>query len=136
MLCSRPACHRLDGTGRHISSAYQEPHTGGQHRVALIGRMSHAAFARTTSRRAGRRRTVGLAVVAAAIIGVLLARPAVSTFADSVRGDRGGPNITVDGTVTEADGELPDGVTVFDDEYPGVANLDADLLESVREAAM
>jgi hypothetical protein len=44
------------------------------------------------------------------------------------RGDRGG-------TTTEADGALPDGVTVFDDEYPGVANLDPDLLQALREAA-
>src|SRR4029450_3289852 len=30
---------------------------------------------------------------------------------------------------------LPDGVTVFDDQYPGVANLDPDLLRALREAA-
>ena len=39
------------------------------------------------------------------------------------------------GAVTEADGVLPDGVTVFADEYPGVANLDAHLLHALREAA-
>ena len=37
--------------------------------------------------------------------------------------------------MTEADGALPDGVTPFDDEFPGVANLDADLLHALREAA-
>jgi D-alanyl-D-alanine carboxypeptidase len=36
---------------------------------------------------------------------------------------------------TEADGAVPDGATVFDDEYPGVANLDAELLKALREAA-
>jgi LAS superfamily LD-carboxypeptidase LdcB len=36
---------------------------------------------------------------------------------------------------TEADGALPRGVTVFDDEYPGVANLDPDLLRALRAAA-
>ena len=41
-----------------------------------------------------------------------------------------------DGIVTEEDGVLPDGVTVFDDGYPGVANLDPDLLRAMREAAM
>ena len=41
----------------------------------------------------------------------------------------------MDGAVTEVDGALPDGVTVFDDEHPGVANLDPDLLEALREAA-
>jgi zinc D-Ala-D-Ala carboxypeptidase len=37
---------------------------------------------------------------------------------------------------TKDDGALPDGATVFDDEYPGIANLDPDLLRAVREAAM
>jgi uncharacterized protein YcbK (DUF882 family) len=35
----------------------------------------------------------------------------------------------------EADGVVPDGVTVFDDEYPAVANLDPDLLGALRQAA-
>jgi LAS superfamily LD-carboxypeptidase LdcB len=36
---------------------------------------------------------------------------------------------------TKTDGALPAGVTVFDDDYPGVANLDPDLLQALREAA-
>ncbi|NAS22196.1 peptidase M15 [Herbidospora sp. NEAU-GS84] len=36
---------------------------------------------------------------------------------------------------TCADGALPEGVTVFDDGYPGVRNLDPDLLHALREAA-
>jgi D-alanyl-D-alanine carboxypeptidase len=39
------------------------------------------------------------------------------------------------GAPDEADGALPDGVTVFDAEYPGVANLDPALLQALREAA-
>jgi D-alanyl-D-alanine carboxypeptidase len=39
----------------------------------------------------------------------------------------GGPNL--------ADGALPDAVTVFDDAYPGVANLDPALLRALRAAA-
>lgn len=35
----------------------------------------------------------------------------------------------------EAEGAVPDGATVFDDEFPGVANLDADLLGALRQAA-
>jgi zinc D-Ala-D-Ala carboxypeptidase len=35
----------------------------------------------------------------------------------------------------EADGAVPDGTTVFDDEIPGVANLDPALLGALREAA-
>ncbi|USQ79069.1 M15 family metallopeptidase [Ornithinimicrobium faecis] len=39
------------------------------------------------------------------------------------------------GEVTEADGLVPDGVSVFDEEFPAVANLDPDLLQAVRRAA-
>jgi zinc D-Ala-D-Ala carboxypeptidase len=35
----------------------------------------------------------------------------------------------------EADGSVPDGTTVFDDEFPGVANLDSTLLGALRQAA-
>jgi D-alanyl-D-alanine carboxypeptidase len=41
-----------------------------------------------------------------------------------------------DTPITEDDGALPSGVTVFDAEYPGVAKLDRDLLNALREAAM
>ncbi|GAA2417941.1 hypothetical protein GCM10010404_90680 [Nonomuraea africana] len=39
------------------------------------------------------------------------------------------------GALGAADGAVPDGVTVFDDGYAGVANLDPDLLQALREAA-
>ncbi len=39
------------------------------------------------------------------------------------------------GALGEADGVVPDGVTVFDDEYPAVANLDPALLRALRRAA-
>ncbi|MFD3505531.1 M15 family metallopeptidase [Streptomyces sp. NPDC058676] len=39
------------------------------------------------------------------------------------------------GTPDEADGVVPDGVTVFDDAIPAVANLDPDLLKALRQAA-
>lgn len=39
------------------------------------------------------------------------------------------------GALDEADGAVPDGTTVFDNEIPGVANLDSDLLRAVRQAA-
>ena len=39
------------------------------------------------------------------------------------------------GALAEADGVVPDGATVFDDEIPGVANLDPDLLGALRQAA-
>jgi len=39
------------------------------------------------------------------------------------------------GALGEADGAVPDGTTVFDDEVPGVANLDPALLGALRRAA-
>lgn len=39
------------------------------------------------------------------------------------------------GAPGEADGAVPDGVTVFDRETPAVANLDPDLLSALRQAA-
>jgi zinc D-Ala-D-Ala carboxypeptidase len=39
------------------------------------------------------------------------------------------------GALGEADGAVPHGTTVFDDETPGVANLDPDLLGALRQAA-
>ncbi|MFB8141675.1 M15 family metallopeptidase [Streptomyces parvus] len=39
------------------------------------------------------------------------------------------------GALDEADGVVPDGVTVLDDEVPAVANLDAELLDALRRAA-
>jgi zinc D-Ala-D-Ala carboxypeptidase len=39
------------------------------------------------------------------------------------------------GALGEADGAVPDGTTVFDDEIPGVANLDPALLGALRQAA-
>ena len=44
------------------------------------------------------------------------------------RSEHGGP-------LAEADGAVPDGTTVFDDEVPGVAKLDPALLSAVRRAA-
>jgi zinc D-Ala-D-Ala carboxypeptidase len=39
------------------------------------------------------------------------------------------------GALGEAGGAVPNGTTVFDDEVPGVANLDSDLLGALRQAA-
>ena len=45
-----------------------------------------------------------------------------------LRGEPAGP-------LSEADGAVSDGTTVFDDEVPGVAGLDSKLLAAVRRAA-
>ena len=42
---------------------------------------------------------------------------------------------TTAGALGQADGAVPDGTTVFDDEVPGVANLDPALLGALRRAA-
>ncbi|MBZ2199063.1 M15 family metallopeptidase [Occultella gossypii] len=80
----------------------------------------------------------GLVVVVAALIGAFVDQrgptPAPS-LSDILPGDQGRPVTEVDGAVTGADGVLPDGVTVFDDQYPGVANLDPELLQALRTAA-
>jgi D-alanyl-D-alanine carboxypeptidase len=100
--------------------------------------MNHTAPARAEARRAPRRVLGGLAVVIAAIIGTLGYQSASSSalsFSEVHRGDHGVTTTEDDGAVTEDDGALPDRVTVFDDEYPGVANLDPGLLQALREAA-
>jgi hypothetical protein len=88
--------------------------------------MTRTASARTTTRRTLRPAAVGLVAVTAAIIGTLVYQSA--SFIEVLRGDHGG-------TPTEDDGAVPDGVTVFDDDVPAVANLDPDLLKALREAA-
>ncbi|MEV0555525.1 M15 family metallopeptidase [Streptomyces sp. NPDC050597] len=77
---------------------------------------------------------VGLVVVIAAIIAALgyqMPKSSSSSAAsptNTLRMERrGAPG--------EADGAVPDGVTVFDDEIPAVANLDPELLKALRQAA-
>jgi D-alanyl-D-alanine carboxypeptidase len=100
--------------------------------------MGRTTAARTKSRRTLRPTAVSLVVVAAAIIGTLVHQSASSppsSFSEVLRGNHGGTTTDADGAVTEADGVLPDGVTAFDDQYPGVTTLDPDLLRALREAA-
>ena len=125
--------------------------------------MVRTAPARRETRAALSPILVGLAVVTAAISGTVVYRSASSaapsfsevpqrTVAIAEIPGRG-PDVssstrssssttprppkanTTRGGVTEDDGVLPYGVTVFDERYPGVANLDPDLLRALREAA-
>lgn len=76
-------------------------------------------------------------VVTVGFIGGLIYESASSSarsFREVPPGDLGRTTHEPDGAVTEADGALPEGVTVFDDGYPGVANLDPDLLQALRDA--
>jgi D-alanyl-D-alanine carboxypeptidase len=68
-------------------------------------------------------------IAAAVVISAALLRVAASPI-DIPYGDRD-PALSLG----EADGAVPDGVTVFDDEFPAVANLDPDLLGALRRAA-
>jgi zinc D-Ala-D-Ala carboxypeptidase len=126
----------------------------------LNGGVTYSKPARTTTRRIRIRRILvaGLLVVIAAIAaarGYELLASSSSTAAspiDVLRSEhrglrsehRGAPG-EADGALVlrsehraalgEADGVVPDGATVFDDEIPGVANLDPDLLGALRQAA-
>ena len=100
--------------------------------------MSQTASARTTTHRATTPIALVLFVAAAAIIGTFVVRSAPTSapsFIDALRHGRSGAAAQADGAVTEDDGVLPEGVTVFDDGYPGVANLDPHLLQVLRQAA-
>jgi zinc D-Ala-D-Ala carboxypeptidase len=105
--------------------------------------MTYSKPARTTARRTRSTILAALVVVSAALVGVLgyhslaissssatpiAAEPHAHRPHDSLHGDR-------HGALGEADGAVPDGVTVFDDEIPAVANLDPNLLGALRQAA-
>src|SRR5690242_1558010 len=120
--------------------------------------MTDSEPARTTTRRIPRILVAGLLVVAAiaAALGYRLLASSASTAAspiDVLRSEPPRPQLpprpAVEqaaspsaiprgerrGVLGEADGVVPDGTTVFDDEIPGVANLDPALLGALRQAA-
>jgi hypothetical protein len=97
---------------------------------------------------------VGAAVAGAAIVGVLGYQSRAASSSSATHDPRAtGPATAArqaedgpqrpgppgsgdrDGAVGEADGVVPDGVTVFDREFPAVANLDPALLDTLRRAA-
>jgi D-alanyl-D-alanine carboxypeptidase len=96
--------------------------------------MTSSEPARTTTRRTPGILVAGLLVVIAAIgaaLGYQSLASSSSTAASPIdvqRSEHRGP-------LGEADGAVPDGATVFDDETPGVANLDPALLGALRQAA-
>jgi zinc D-Ala-D-Ala carboxypeptidase len=105
--------------------------------------MTYSKRARTTTRRIRIRRfrAAGLLVVIAAIaaaLGSQLLASSSSTAAapvDVPRSEHRGLRSEHRGALGEADDAVPDGATVFDDETPGVANLDPALLGALRQAA-
>ncbi len=98
--------------------------------------MAHREPARTAPRRIGRRRTrvAGLLVVIVAIAAALGSHSRVSLPA-SVAFPVDRSRSEQRDALGEADGAVPDGTTAFDDEVPGVANLDSALLGALRRAA-
>ena len=97
--------------------------------------MPYSEPARTAARRTRSTILAALVVLSATLVGVLnrqsLASPSslAALPVDAPHGER-------ESAFAEDDGALPDGVTAFDDEYPGVANLDPDLLHALRDAAI
>jgi zinc D-Ala-D-Ala carboxypeptidase len=87
--------------------------------------------ARTTTRRIRWLLVVGLIVVIAKIATDITADLGYQLPDSSASS----PSNTSRGALGEADGVVPDGVTVFDDEIPAVANLDPELLKALRQAA-
>src|SRR4051812_38710313 len=103
--------------------------------------MTRSEPARTTTHRIRRIRVAGLLVVIAAIAAVLGCRSLASSSLTAaspigvLRSEQRGLRSEDRGVLGEADGAVPDGTTVFDDEIPGVANLDPALLSALRRAA-
>jgi zinc D-Ala-D-Ala carboxypeptidase len=110
--------------------------------------VTYSQPARTTTHRIRIRRirVAGLVVVSAAIAAALgFQLPASSSTAspsstaappvDVLPGGHRRPRRERPGALGEADGAVPAGATVFDDEIPGVAKLDPSLLGALRQAA-
>jgi zinc D-Ala-D-Ala carboxypeptidase len=61
--------------------------------------------------------------------------PAAASPAGVRRSEHREPRRERDAALGEAGGAVPDGTTVFDEQVPGVAKLDPDLLAALRQAA-
>jgi zinc D-Ala-D-Ala carboxypeptidase len=105
--------------------------------------VTHREPARPTTRRIRNRRirVAGLLIVIATIAAALGYQSLASSSGtaasppDVPRGEHRAPLGEPRGALGEADGAIPDGTTAFDDEIPGVANLDPALLAALRLAA-
>jgi D-alanyl-D-alanine carboxypeptidase len=116
--------------------------------------MSYRGSARTAARRRRSAVLAALVILGATLIGLLVDRSLATSGEDGAAM----PTVTVgswppaapsrslapgqpdrlprdrQGGLGEADGIVPEGATVFDDEYPAVAKLDAELLRALRRA--
>jgi D-alanyl-D-alanine carboxypeptidase len=96
--------------------------------------MTYSEPARTTTRRIPRISVAGL-LVAIAAIAAALGYPLLASSSSTAASPIDVLPSEHRGALGEADGAVPDGTTVFDDEIPAVANLDPDLLGALRQAA-
>ncbi|MEU6673617.1 M15 family metallopeptidase [Streptomyces sp. NPDC046925] len=98
-----------------------------------MNRLPQAAS--TTPRRTSRLPVVGIIIVLAAVVAFLGYRVAESSSSSAAAAASSALRDDQRGGLGEADGVVPDGVTVFDDTTPAVAELDPDLLTALRRAA-
>jgi D-alanyl-D-alanine carboxypeptidase len=99
----------------------------------------HPARTTTHRTRIRRFRVAGLLAVLAAIAAALAYQLPASSSPTASPSSTAAPPIGAPRdehrALRDADGAVPAGTTVFDDEIPGVANLDSDLLGALRQAA-
>ncbi|MFI6503986.1 M15 family metallopeptidase [Nonomuraea typhae] len=84
--------------------------------------MSSSPSARTPTRRTRKLVIVAVAALITALAGTFAYQTVSSSAASPAK-------------LGQADGAVPEGVTVFEQEIPGVTKLDPDLLKAVRQAA-
>lgn len=77
---------------------------------------------------------IALAVILAAVVGIVAYRSAAAETAPT-GATAPTADATQDGAVTEADGILSDPASPFDDALPGIARLQPGLLDALRRAA-
>ena len=105
--------------------------------------MSRSQPARTAGRRS---RSVVLVALAVAALGAVLGHQSSAATPSPALPSSAAPRphdepprlaaaAAAGGAQLWADGDVPDGLTVFDDDVPAVTNLDPDLLDALRRAA-
>jgi len=147
-----------EAMSRRVSSAYRPPPRppSWHHHAAPAGGASHREPARTAARPSRSGILIAVAVAVAVITGSLgllswaaapdapaRSVPATSPEPGARKQDDvpprspppGSGDRARNGALGAADGAVPDGVSVFDDEFPAVANLDPGLLVALRRAA-
>jgi D-alanyl-D-alanine carboxypeptidase len=152
-----------DATNRRMPSAHRQPPPPRHHHAASAGGGSSREPARTAARPTRLTILIAVAVVIAAMTGVLGYQTWASS-SPSATSDASAPSVPAPspetvaqqdgdvprpplpprsdgrhgdhkGALREADGAVPNGVTVFDDEIPAVTKLDPSLLKALRQAA-